>query len=204
MAKSAAAVPSTRSTRRRAWRAAPLLFALVAGACGSSTAASGSGSTDAEPINNDGISAGEPDPIEEPVAEGNVAATSFERLDGSTGAFADFGGKPLVVNFFGKWCPPCVAEMPEFELVHGEVAERVQFVGISVNETVEDAEELVGKTGVTYPIARDPRGALLAEFGGIAMPTTAFVDAEGNVLKVQSRSFTADQLRDTIDEVFPT
>ena len=51
------------------------------------------------------------------------------------------------------------------------------------------------RTGVTYPLVWDRSGALLRFVGGATMPTTALVDAEGNVVKVLTKALSAEELR---------
>src|SRR5690242_15697457 len=49
-------------------------------------------------------------------ATGETAAdTTFTLLEGGSMSLADLRGKPVVLNFFAEWCPPCVTEMPAFE-----------------------------------------------------------------------------------------
>jgi thiol-disulfide isomerase/thioredoxin len=127
---------------------------------------------------------------------------SFTRFDGTDGTLAEYEGKPLVVNFFASWCVPCVKEMPDFEAVHRQLGDRVAFVGANVSDQLADGKALAAKTGVTYDLVRDPRQELLLAFGGVAMPTTAFIDATGKIVKVESKSFTADELRQQVEELF--
>lgn len=133
---------------------------------------------------------------------GGVAAT-FEMLDGTTASLGDYRGRPLVVNFFASWCVPCLAEMPGFERVHGQLDGEVAFLGMNLQDTVEDGRRVVEVTGVTYDIARDPDGSILESFGGIAMPTTVFVDADGRVVDVHSGEISAGALAQRIDELLP-
>src|SRR3990172_13074862 len=87
---------------------------------------------------------------------------TFEYFDGSEGAWADFAGKPLVVNFWASWCPACVAEMPDFEAVHARLGDEVAFLGLNMQETDEGAaRDLVDRSGITYRLGRDPDGAIL-------------------------------------------
>ena len=79
---------------------------------------------------------------------------------------------------------------------------KVAFLGLAVQDRPEDALRLVADTGVTYEVARDRDGAVLAAVGGFVMPTTAFVAPDGNVLAVHLGELTADELRTTIDELF--
>jgi thiol-disulfide isomerase/thioredoxin len=115
----------------------------------------------------------------------------FERFDGGvetgeTTTFGAFAGRPLVVNFFGAWCTPCVVEMPEFERVHQRLGDQVAFVGISESESVESGRRIAEQTGVTYDLGRDPTGSVLEAFGGVTMPTTVFLDSSGTVVKVSN------------------
>lgn len=127
-------------------------------------------------------------------------ATAFEYFDGSSGSVTDFQGAPLVVNFFSTSCATCVTEMPGFEAAHEDLAGEVSFLGLNVGDTVEDGLELVEQTGVTFDVARDPDSTLLSEFGGIAMPHTVFIAADGTVAKVNSGLLTEEALREIIDQ----
>jgi cytochrome c biogenesis protein CcmG, thiol:disulfide interchange protein DsbE len=127
--------------------------------------------------------------------ESGVVEVGFEYFDGTEGTLADFAGRPLVVNFWASWCPACVAEMPDFEEIHARLGQEVAFLGLNMQETSEaDARELVERTGVSYPLGRDPEGAIFTRFGGIAMPTTVFLDERGVVVSTHSGVLFADQL----------
>ncbi len=148
-----------------------------------------------------GLSAAGLDPVPTAVTPGgSVAALTFTRFDGSTGSFADYAGKVAVVNFWASWCVPCIKEMPDFEAVHAEFGGSVAFLGLNVQDQLPDARDLAARTGVTYDLARDPRGDLLRAFGGVAMPTTAFLRADGTVASVTSRTFDRAALRERIAE----
>ena len=92
-------------------------------------------------------------------------------------AVADFAGKPLVVNMFGSWCPPCNAEAPDL----GTFAKQnpgAQVVGIACEDTQDAAEGFMTEYGLTYPLVVD-NGSLVGEFAVTAYPTTIFFDAQG-------------------------
>ncbi|MCP5026493.1 MAG: TlpA family protein disulfide reductase [Actinomycetia bacterium] len=128
-----------------------------------------------------------------------VPTDSFTMFDGSTATFADFAGKPLVVNFFASWCSPCRAEMPHFQTVHEDLGDEVTFLGLASGDRVEDARALVEETGVTFTVASDP-GEFLIHFGGIAMPTTALVSADGVIVDMFTGPLDEERLRDRIAE----
>lgn len=99
-----------------------------------------------------------------------------------------------LVNIFTTWCSPCVAEMPELEQLYQQMKDQgvnvVGFVldvlnekGEIVQDDLERAQELVEKTGVTYPVLLPDSGYLNGRLTGIeAFPETFFVDKEGNVV----------------------
>lgn len=99
-----------------------------------------------------------------------------------------------LVNIFTTWCSPCVAEMPELEKLYqqmkGQGVNVVGFVLDVLNEKgeivpadLERAQELVEKTGVTYPVLLPDSGYLNGRLTGIeGFPETFFVDKNGNVV----------------------
>jgi thiol-disulfide isomerase/thioredoxin len=90
---------------------------------------------------------------------------------------ADYAGKPLVVNLFGSWCPPCNMEAPDL----GTFAQQnpgVQVVGIACEDTQSNALAFMKKYGLTYPLVVDD-GSLTQHFGVNAFPTTIFFNARG-------------------------
>lgn len=127
----------------------------------------------------------------------------FEFFDGSVRALSEFQGRPVVLNFWASWCPACIAEMPDFELVHQRFADEVVFLGVDVQDVDRvTAERFVAETGVTYPIADDPTGSVFAAFGGFAMPTTIFIDARGVIVARQDGAIFEEQLAEEIITLF--
>lgn len=133
------------------------------------------------------------DAVGEPVLD-----DAYETFAGEQASLADYEGTPLVVNFFASWCVPCVNEMPDFEQVHQQLGDEVAFVGLAVRESQEDSEGIVEDTGVTYDLGRDPMGDLLTALGGVAMPTTVLVDADGTVTSVSNGELSAAELTEKI------
>src|SRR6266540_3514614 len=97
---------------------------------------------------------------------------------------ADLVGRPAVVNFWASWCPFCAAEMPAFERVPQRLGERVAFVGIDQRDQRGPALALARRTGVSYRLAFDPAGRSFDAFGGLGMPTTVLLRADGTVAEI--------------------
>ena len=120
---------------------------------------------------------------------------------GSSHTLEEFHGKPVVLNFFAAWCPPCRAEMPDFETVSQARADDVQFVGLSRDFSTDAWLEVVEATRVTFPTYSQPSEELFLASGGLGMPTTVFLDSEGKVKEVHSGPLTIGRLDSLIDEL---
>jgi thiol-disulfide isomerase/thioredoxin len=148
------------------------------------------------------LSENQPDVVPQPDAPSDGALTlPYVTFDGETRTLADYAGRPLVVNFFSSWCTPCITEMPDFEAVHQDLGDRVAFVGINYGlggETEKGARDIIERTGVTYDVGRDLDGELLEALGGVTMPTTVLVTADGTIADVRSGAVSEGKLRDLI------
>jgi thiol-disulfide isomerase/thioredoxin len=135
------------------------------------------------------------------VDTGDVDDVVLEGLTGGEIALADYAGRPVVVNFFASFCAPCVQEMPAIEALKQEVGDGAVFVGVATNDDVDDALDLVDRTGVTWELARDPRGDFMNAVGGVVLPTTVVVDADGGVVWVRSGELDDGELRELRDQL---
>ena len=116
----------------------------------------------------------------------NLPAEDFELtlLSGESLKLSNYRGKVIVLNFWASWCPPCRWEMPSFERVWKEYQGLdVMFIGIAISDRKEDAIEFVESVGVTYPIGLDTTGYISELYSIVHMPTTYFIDRDGNVAR---------------------
>ncbi len=110
----------------------------------------------------------------------------------------DFSGRPLLVNFWASWCPPCIEEMPEldrFAAAQGDTGVRV--VGIALDDQAA-VEDFLARIPVRYPILIDaagPRdsGVQLGNQRGV-LPYTVLVSADGRLLKQRIGPFVHGEL----------
>lgn len=109
---------------------------------------------------------------------GEAAPADVEFIAPGDFSVSTYAGQPLVLNFFGSWCPPCRAEAPDFgEFVAANPG--VYVVGVAVNDTESAAGEFMEEFGLAYPVVVDDN-SLGAQWGVTAVPTTIFFDAAGN------------------------
>jgi cytochrome c biogenesis protein CcmG, thiol:disulfide interchange protein DsbE len=110
----------------------------------------------------------------------------------------DLGGRPLVLNVWASWCIPCRKEMPAFQSVYRQAQGKVGFLGVDYLDEVGAARRLAADTGVSYPLAADPKGTQAGKLGVTALPTTLFFSADGVLRGRRFGELNADRLRAAI------
>ena len=115
---------------------------------------------------------------------------------------ADYGDKPVVVNFWASWCGPCRQEAPIFERLSREYSERgVVFIGVNIQDAESDAEAYLREYDITYPNGRDEDGSISIDYGVIGIPVTFFIGRDGVVQRRWAGVMRETQLRQWIDEL---
>lgn len=109
---------------------------------------------------------------------------SLESSEGDTVTLSDYLGKVVVLNLWASWCPPCKAEMPDFQKLYEEL-DSGEVVLLMINqtdgqrETQEKALGYVSENGFTFPILYDPGTVGYEIFGLTSIPATVVIDGEG-------------------------
>jgi len=111
-------------------------------------------------------------------------------------------GHGTVVNLFASWCAPCERELPLLLEVSGSTP-GVRWLGVASEDRRGDAEHFVDRLDVTWASVLDPPASTHAALESLAMPTTAFFDAEGELRSVVIGELDADQLDAELDRIRP-
>ncbi len=119
-----------------------------------------------------------------------VFAARLTGLDGKPAALSRYQGKPLIVNFWARWCAPCRAEIPELAAYRKAMLGKVEVLGIGIEDEAGPAREFAKKHGMDYPvvIAREQGFPLMQALGnGKGMlPYTLFIDRHGKVVQAKA------------------
>ena len=108
-------------------------------------------------------------------------------LRGNAVKLSGLVGKVVVIDFFASWCQPCMRELPELEKLHRQLSkEGVVFVGVNLDKERKNAEALVKRFGVTFPVVHDPDGKLAEVYDPPKMPSTYVVDKAGLVRHINA------------------
>ena len=135
------------------------------------------------------------------------AALDFTVYDknGSTVSLSDFYGKPILINFWATWCPPCKSELPDFDAVYADYGEDVVFMMINMTDgsrdTVERASAFVADNGYSFPVYFDKDLDAAYTYGASSIPMTVLIAADSTIIGAQVGILTEEQLRLILDSV---
>jgi cytochrome c biogenesis protein CcmG/thiol:disulfide interchange protein DsbE len=119
------------------------------------------------------------------VAAGDTAPDFSITTDaGRTITRANFGGKLLVLNFWATWCPPCLEEMPslnEFQKLFAD--QGVVVLAVSVDQNPQAYSQYLARLKPVFQTARDPEGAVSADYGTSKYPETYIIRPDGKVVE---------------------
>lgn len=113
-------------------------------------------------------------------AGGKAPAFTLPSTSGSNVSLASLSGRPLVINFWASYCPPCRAEMPMLQRELG-AQPSVQLVLVDEGDGRDAASRFLRDAGITQPALLDSDLSVGHEYGAIALPTTVFVRADGTI-----------------------
>ncbi|MBQ8926641.1 MAG: TlpA family protein disulfide reductase [Oscillospiraceae bacterium] len=148
-------------------------------------------------------------PLPEPSAENAGAAPDFsvQDADASPVHLSDFRGRPVLINFWATWCPPCRSELPYFEEAYRTYSDRLDVMMVDLTdgrqETREIVQDFLTENGYTFPVYYDTQGSASQAYGLYSIPQTVCVDAEGNLLASHIGAMTAEELSEYIALLLP-
>ncbi len=149
------------------------VFALIAAACSSSDASS-------SPADLDNVPGAEATP-----ADGDTAADfTVMTLDGTGFTLADHlkdDGRPVFLNFWASWCPPCRAEMPDINAA-SKSHQDVKFIGIAVNDDPKDSVDFATSIDIGYTIGFDEKGDVAYEYDIVGLPASYIISSDGVIV----------------------
>jgi thiol-disulfide isomerase/thioredoxin len=126
-------------------------------------------------------------------------------LNGPDQKLSAFRGKPLIINVWASWCPPCIAEMGSLErLAWSDLGQQFNVIGISTDDYPEAAKGFLRRSQATLNHYIDRELELEHMLGASSLPLTLLVDAKGRVLSkiVGAREWDGPQAQQMIRNTF--
>ncbi|CAA6815528.1 MAG: Thiol:disulfide oxidoreductase related to ResA [uncultured Thiotrichaceae bacterium] len=125
----------------------------------------------------------------------------FQDLNGTSYTMENLKGKPIIINFWATWCPPCRAEMPSMNRAWAKVKdEGILMFAANVGESPETIAKFTEEIPIDFPIILDVNAKLSMAWGVRGMPTTYIIDAKGKVVysAVGERPWDDDSILDAV------
>jgi cytochrome c biogenesis protein CcmG/thiol:disulfide interchange protein DsbE len=97
-------------------------------------------------------------------------------------SLSQYNGKPVIVNFFASWCPPCQQETPLLASWYKQEHGHVVLLGLDENDTTANALKFARAKGVSYPIGFDPQVKVALAYNVDGLPQTFFLNAQHHVV----------------------
>ena len=124
--------------------------------------------------------------VAQQISSDPLFASTLNDLDDKPVALARYKGKPLIVNFWARWCGPCRAEIPELIKVRQAHKGKLEVLGIGLEDKAEPAKEFAKAYDMDYPVfvAKDKGIPLMQALGNSkgGLPYTLFIDRHGQVI----------------------
>jgi thiol-disulfide isomerase/thioredoxin len=127
---------------------------------------------------------------------------TLQMPDGQSASLSDFLGRPVFVNFWASWCPPCRAEMPDIEEVAKEYrADGLVVLAVNMQEDREAVVRYAETLGLTFPLLLDRNGSVSTRYNVTGLPTSYFVDREGTIQSMNIGPLTPRGLRAKLSRI---
>ena len=126
-------------------------------------------------------------------------AMEFDMPDGQVMKLSAFQGKPLVINFWATWCPPCIEEMPLLDAFYQQnLSNSWQVVGLAIDQPSR-VRQFLSQHAVSYPVglAGLTGTALGAQLGNDqgGLPFTVVLDAQSGLKARKLGKLSEDDLK---------
>lgn len=127
-------------------------------------------------------------------------------LGGKTINLSQLRGKPIILNFYAGNCPPCRAEMPDFQAVYRQYQDKILLIGLDVGPFTglgsrEDGQKLLKDLAIAYPAGTTLDSTVPAKYGVLGMPTTVSIKQDGTILRKAIGQLSREQINILFEEL---
>ncbi len=122
-------------------------------------------------------------------------------MDDKPHKLSDYRGKPVIVNFWATWCPPCRAELPSMNRAWAKLKDDgVQMLAVNMAESEDTIFPFTGDYPIDFPILLDSNGEYAINWHVKGLPTTYIVDPDGQVVyqAVGGREWDNEEILDVV------
>ena len=120
-------------------------------------------------------------------------------LEGKELSLSDLKGKKVFLNFWATWCPPCKAEMPEIEKLYQETKNSdLVIVAVEIGEPLSTVKPFIDSNKYNFKVLLDSDQSVAAKYNISSIPTSYFIDVDGNIVSKSVGGMNIDQMKASI------
>ena len=116
---------------------------------------------------------------------------------------SDLEGKGVMLNFWATYCEPCEAEIPYMESLYPEYSDDIEIVAVSLDASDLVIDQFIEKYDLTFPIVHDTKSEVMDLYNVGPIPSTFFIDPDGNIVDKVAGALTLEKLEDHFKEIQP-
>jgi len=113
---------------------------------------------------------------------------TLKTINGDTISLSSLKGKVVILDFWATWCPPCRMEIPGFVELKKKYGDKIEIVGISVDNREADVKNFYAKNKMNYPVAMATK-EVIEKYNAIYrlmyIPTTFIIDRNGFIQDIK-------------------
>ncbi|VAW93031.1 hypothetical protein MNBD_GAMMA23-834 [hydrothermal vent metagenome] len=126
---------------------------------------------------------------------------SLKDMDGKIHSLKDYRGKPVIINFWATWCPPCREELPAMNKGWQKIKPLgIAMIAINVGEDEDTIFNFTADYPIDFQVLLDNSGDIINEWPVLGLPTTFVLDKEGYIVyrAIGGRDWSSDLLLDKV------
>lgn len=119
----------------------------------------------------------------------------LQDMNGKDVRLADFKGRPVLINFWATWCPPCKAEMPAIDAYYeAHRGEGLTVLAVNSQDAPTTVQAFINAQGFHFPVLLDQHNVVSDLYQVQGLPTTFVIDRDGVIQHIQIGAISAQQL----------
>lgn len=131
---------------------------------------------------------------------------TVQDVNGNNVSLSDFKGKPVVLNFWASWCPPCKAEMPDYEKMFQQYSSKgVVFLMVNMTdgnrETIATAKQFLKANKYSFTAYFDAKSDAANTYGISSIPDSIFIDKNGYVINAYEGMIDVTTMKNNIEAI---
>lgn len=136
-------------------------------------------------------------------AGSEAPAFTLPSVEGAPVALASLRGRPVLVNFWASWCPPCRAELPDLQALAASQEGCLEVVGVALQSgRPEDVAAFARRRGVAYPLLMGDE-AVARAYGIETLPRSVLIDAQGRLVHAWEGQIDPARVREALRALAP-